>query len=154
KPVVLYAPNRLTNLQSQAVLRDSENAIAIGSRKYAEVDTSATPRAATFSLANRATVPVTDARVSQLNSPKATPQALKITPKVLNPDPGIWFVNNHEKNFVLTPGGYITISGKGFGNSIGQVNAFGATDGHKLAYQVVDWHDDQIYAVLPVGVRG
>src|SRR5262249_16901405 len=139
--------------QSQIALRESENSLALSLRKSAAAGAAPTAAGAS-SLPNRATVATTGDRVAQLGTLKPVHQALTVTPQTLNPAPGIWFVNNRDKNFVLTPGGYVTISGKGFGETLGQVNGFGGTDGHRLAYQVVDWHDDQIYAVLPTGVRG
>lgn len=157
KPVVVYTPGRIQSLQSQITLRDSENSVALSLRKYATAaaGNSASLSSGASGLANRATVAANGDRVSQLGMPKAVHQALTVTPEqMLNPPPGIWFVNNRDKNFVLTPGGYITISGKGFGDTLGQVNGFGAADGRRLTYQVLDWHDDQIYAALPIGVRG
>jgi hypothetical protein len=69
-------------------------------------------------------------------------------------EPGIVMVNRRTKEFLVTPGGYLTIDGRGFGDTLGQVNVIGRFPGGKAALQVVDWRDTQIYALLPVGLRG
>lgn len=69
-------------------------------------------------------------------------------------EPGIALVNRRSKDFLVTPGGYLTIDGRGFGDTMGQVNVIGRFPGGKAALQVVDWRDTQIYALLPMGLRG
>ena len=65
---------------------------------------------------------------------------------------GIWFVNNEPDGFPVTPNGYVTIQGIGFGQTPGQVNLLGtymSGAAFSGAFKVVDWHDDEILAVLP-----
>lgn len=67
---------------------------------------------------------------------------------------GIWYVNNKEIDYTVAPGGYVTIHGRGFGDTMGQLNVFGTTDARQLPMQVVDWHRDEVFALLPAGTRG
>ena len=65
---------------------------------------------------------------------------------------GIFFVNNETDGFSLTPNGYVTIQGFGFGATPGQVSLHGVhLDGSAFsgAFKVVDWHDNEILAMLP-----
>jgi hypothetical protein len=147
-----YLPDRTETTQSQAMLRDSENAIAQNARKAAPTAhpaaLTAPARAADPPGVRMAAMPASAALAPAGRSKADTPAG------IFNSPPGIWFVNNKDKNFVLTPGGYVTILGKGFGAGMGEVNMFGHTNPGKLALQVIDWNDGEIYAVLPPGVRG
>lgn len=67
---------------------------------------------------------------------------------------GILQVNRRERGWHVTPGGFLTVDGQGFGNTIGEVKIFGQFPGGPLALNPVDWRSDQIYAQLPLGVRG
>ncbi len=69
-------------------------------------------------------------------------------------EPGILMVNRKTRDFLVTPGGYLTIVGNAFGEKIGQVNLIGRFPGGKAALQVAGWRDDEIYALLPEGLRG
>jgi hypothetical protein len=148
-----YAPNRAEVLQSQINVRDAENAIAQSARKVAapaaDAQSAATPPTSVTALSSRVvavpasamTIPATRSRVD--------------APAVMTP-PGVWFVNNKEKNFTLTPGGYVTIVGKGFGDDVGKVSMFVLAQGGTLeiAFPVSEWHDREVYAFVPAGIRG
>jgi hypothetical protein len=66
----------------------------------------------------------------------------------------IWLVNGKRQDFLITPGGYLTISGKGFGDAIGSANVIGAFPGGAAPLRIIDWRDDEVYALLPEGLRG
>lgn len=72
---------------------------------------------------------------------------------------GVWFVNGESSYFPMTPGGYLTIAGKGFGERLGRVTMLGdpnvrARAPSEVRLLVTDWNDDEIYAQLPEGIRG
>lgn len=74
--------------------------------------------------------------------------------KIVRPQPGIWEVNGRPKNFVLSPGKPVTLTGLGFGGTMGQANAIGQFPGGALSLRVVDWHDDQVDAMVAPDVTG
>ncbi len=67
---------------------------------------------------------------------------------------GILQVNRRERGWHVTPGGFLTIDGQGFGDTMGEVKIFGPLLGAPLAANPVDWKKEQIYAQLPFGIRG
>jgi hypothetical protein len=67
---------------------------------------------------------------------------------------GILRVNRRERGWHVTPGGFLTIDGQGFGDTIGEVKVFGQFENGPLALNPIDWRKEQIYAQLPVGIRG
>ena len=67
---------------------------------------------------------------------------------------GILQVNHKTVGWIVTPGGYVTIDGQGFGESLGEVNVFGQFPSGPQALRPIDWQSDQIYAQLPLGLRG
>lgn len=74
--------------------------------------------------------------------------------KIQRPQPGLWEVNGKPRNFVLSPGKPVTLTGLGFGGTMGQANAIGQFPGGALSLRVVDWHDDQVDALLAPDVTG
>jgi len=84
-------------------------------------------------------------------SPAPSVPLFKTKAGLLKRPSGIWFINNKESGFLVTPNGYVTIQGKGFGATPGQVKllvtALYGPD--SPAFQVIDWHDDEIFASLP-----
>ena len=84
-----------------------------------------------------------------LRTPKTTHHGPNYKPTV-----GIGLVNGKLHDFVLSPGGNVTIVGGEFGDTMGQVNVIGQFPGMAAALKVVDWRGDEIYAIFPTGVRG
>jgi hypothetical protein len=72
----------------------------------------------------------------------------------LVPTEGIGAVNGKSHGFVVSPGGYLTIAGHGFGDAIGQANVIGQFPNGAEALRVVEWRADEVYALLPPGLRG
>lgn len=70
------------------------------------------------------------------------------------PTPGIVMVNGRGRDYPVTPGGFLTIAGNAFGDNAGQVGLFGSMSRNRLELQVVTWSDNEIYALLPAGLRG
>jgi hypothetical protein len=70
------------------------------------------------------------------------------------PTDGIGAVNGKSHGFVVSPGGYLTILGHGFGDTVGQANVIGQFPGGSEALRVVDWRADEVYTLLPPGLRG
>jgi hypothetical protein len=85
-------------------------------------------------------------------SPAPSVPLFKAKAGLLKRPSGIWFVNNKENGFLVTPNGYVTIQGKGFGATPGQVKLLVTSvygDAYSPGFQVIDWHDDEIFASLP-----
>jgi hypothetical protein len=141
---VKYVPNRAEALRSQITLRDAENAIAQNARKVAVSAVNPGPAPSPRAVAVPASAMSKSVTRPRVDAPAVT------TP------PGVWFVNNRERNFTLTPGGYVTIVGKGFGDGVGKASIFVPVNGGtlELPFRVIDWHDREIYALLPAGIRG
>lgn len=72
----------------------------------------------------------------------------------LVPTDGIGAVNGKSHGFIVSPGGYLAIAGHGFGDSVGQANVIGQFPGGAALLRVVDWRADEVYALLPPGLRG
>jgi hypothetical protein len=139
KPVVkqvLSSPRRTQLINEQLTLRTQENALAKQAHSLAAGPVSA------------AAGPPSITRAAALSA------AAGVTAGSQRLEPGIANVNRKTSGALLTPGGYITISGRGFGQTLGQVNAVGRFPNGELAYKVIEWRDDQIHALLPEGVRG
>jgi|GEM_PF-5049030 len=153
--LVSYRPTHNQIVRAQLTLLADENAIAQSVRRKSAVG-SQFSEVAPIVAEN---VNVRD-RGAQLQPSFSTgvsvraPSTTSHVNAVLNAPDGIYYVNRKDRNFLITPGGYLTIQGKGFGDTVGEVNVFGRTSLGKLALQVIDWHDDEIYALLPPGLRG
>jgi hypothetical protein len=89
---------------------------------------------------------------SEAQGSRTVPGNVKFNP--INRTPGIGLVNGHGSGFKITPGGYLTIAGFEFGDTMGQVNLIGNFPGGALALRIVDWKDASVYAMLPPGLRG
>jgi hypothetical protein len=156
---VKYLPTRTTELQSQTTLRDAENALAQNSQKSGStaqhgvlVATGAAPLSASATTASMRMTAVPAGGAATVVPPAARPKV--DTPAgVLNSPPGIWFVNDKDQGFHLTPGGNVTVLGKGFGDSAGALNVQ-MQSGAQVTYQVSSWNDREIHALLPANVRG
>src|SRR6185295_14432178 len=68
--------------------------------------------------------------------------------------PGIHTVNGQEGGMRLTPGGYLTVAGVGFGDTVGKLALLTTVSQKKLDMQIVDWRDTEVYALFPAGLRG
>jgi hypothetical protein len=149
-----YAPDRQRRLQSQITLQNAEDAAASSARKMAAAANAtnipvsvpaASPNASMRGLA-ASNAGFGPARPSLSTRTRANPADARL------PD-GIWSVNGKQSDFVMTPGAHLTISGRLFGDTQGEVFLFPLAKGARLQFQVVDWHDGEIYALLPAGVR-
>jgi hypothetical protein len=157
-----YVPTRATELQLQATVRDAENTLAQGAHQKSvqqEPTTAAQHAVLTAPAAGSASPSPATASMRMASVPAGTrllpaPRSKVDTPAgMLNTPPGVWFVNDKDTGFRLTPGGNVTIFGKGFGDSAGTLNAQ-MQSGAKLAYRVSSWNDREIHATLPANIRG
>ena len=167
-----FAPQRASLLSQQAAARDAENAIASSIRMYmtngfAPRRAGVSDSIATAGAIGQLTASQGPARINavgqnalhipsgmQLASAQGPARIKAVGQNALHVPPGIWFVNNKESGFLLTPGGYVTIQGKAFGAEVGKVQLLGHTSAGTLSLQVIDWHDDEVYALLPAGISG
>ncbi|HTS01593.1 MAG TPA: hypothetical protein VMN04_03660 [Thermoanaerobaculia bacterium] len=86
----------------------------------------------------------------------AAPVRKVFDPKTSAPSPGgngIHAVDGVTQGYAVTPGGYVTIRGAGFGDRMAQANVIGKFPNGAAALRVVDWRDDEVYALLP-DIRG
>ena len=68
--------------------------------------------------------------------------------------PGIHTVNGKEQGINLTPGAYLTVNGYGFGDTVGSLALLTSVAQSRIELQIVDWHDNEVYALFPPGLRG
>ena len=160
----IYSPARAREAGDWLSLRNAENARAQQVRSQTRPTGTALPQGSMYgrapappgqspamaaspdtALSRAPTLAGTGTRVVQDRSDAAKYQALPAE---------IWMVNGKRQDFLVTPGGYLTISGKGFGATIGTANVIGAFPGGAVPLRVIDWRDDEVYALLPEGLRG
>lgn len=149
-----FAPRRAALLQAQTKIRDEQNRIAQGLRAHAAgQQVMDKPPGSPLAQAPGRTSSLGAAAAS--HSPTSIRNASPSFALAHQPD-GIWFVNGEKRDFVITPGGNVVISGKGFGPAPGHVFASGLTGfpGGAAALQVTAWNDFEIDAVLLAGIRG
>ncbi len=130
---IVASPRRTLAIKEFAQLRAQENTLAqhvrLDARTQVTSVTEAPGQAARVSIENRNTW-------RQANAP------------------GILTVNRKARDFLVTPGGYLTIVGNDFGDTLGEVNVIGRFPAGKVPLQVVNWRSGEIYALLPEGLRG
>lgn len=78
-----------------------------------------------------------------------------VSKELITPQPGISSVNNKIRGYIVSPRSYLTIKGRDFGGTLGNVNVVGSyfpTGG--TALRVVTWRTDEIYVLVPPEIRG
>jgi hypothetical protein len=128
-------------------VRDAENAAARAARGHVPAMPSRVSQTAGLGIAL-----ARPAGVVATPFPSTTPD--KAARPLVPEQRGVWYVNGKDINYTLTPGGYVTIHGRGFGDVVGSVTVFGTVDRRTFALQVDDWHRDEVFALLPPGIRG
>jgi hypothetical protein len=147
------SPRRAALLQAQLKIRDEQNRVAQGLRGHADRrQITDKPPGSHFAQAPGRTSSL--AAGAEAHLPHAARNA-RTQDMLANQPDGIWFVNNQANDFIITPGGSVVISGKGFGERPGQVFAKGLTGfpGGAAELQVQGWNNFEIDAVLPAGIR-
>lgn len=166
--VSVYAPSRNKSASAYQSLRNTENSLAQRVRAEAPPPAAqSTARLPHDSTLSRAPAPAgqgtfgASKRSHTLSRAPALPgtatQNAAGRSAVAQYDamaPGIWAVNRKQRDFLITPGGYLTVSGKGFGDTVGQANVIGDFPGGAAPLRTVDWRDNEVYLLLPEGLRG
>jgi hypothetical protein len=157
KQITKFSPHRTALLRHQIKIRDEQNRIARSLRGQWAKQPVFTAAAAPSTYASNAAT----ARMSLAPRP-ASPLSIRSMKKgdptlALARQPnGIWFVNDKQRDFVVTPGGNVVIFGKGFGQVRGEVSVKGLVGfpGGVAGLQVSSWTNFEVDATMPAGIRG
>jgi len=140
-----YAPLRSRLLSDQAAALSQQNQRAQAARRLAHPATAPAPR---VGLQNPAAIASSTMSVPGL----ATRAAQRDDSRTFTP--GVHSINGMEKGAQLTPGGNVTLNGFGFGDGAGSISLVTSAPQSVIDLRVLDWHDSEVYALLPAGVRG
>ncbi len=144
-----YSPHRGELLRAQSTLVAQQNQLAQAARRAVSGQmTLPAPRGDTLQ------------KPGALAASTLAPRGPSLATKVAQRDDGKSFalgihtVNGQEEGVRLTPGAYLTVDGFGFGDTVGSLALLTSVAQSRLELQIVDWHDHEVYALFPPGLRG